>query len=151
MEKCLIYDVVLDVDKLNDLSCYSIELDTLCFILPVVLNGYEGYSKVYIDVGNYQIKEMDTFVKKLSPHIHLFFYGSEIDFIEKRMTDFLENGHQYLSYEKYEVFDNPFDEDNSQLLYDISYKRLMFTLNHKSTSPLALLNRYHQYICPNKV
>ena len=132
-KKCLIYDIILDIVHISDISNYIYAYRRLKNDLNNVLSNYKGSSEIEIDIGNFEIKEPDQIVKKLLPHIHIIIYGNKLKSIEKELDVYLENTFIPNSFKKINILDTPFEKDNLQLFNTLCYTSNTYILETKTS------------------
>ena len=138
---CLIYDIQLALDSVNEIDNYVLDFYKLENDLNDVLQDYKGISKVQLDIGNFEFNEPDMFVKKLLPHIHIYLWGSKMKFIEKKLDDYLAYSFTPNNIKKYSVNDNPFELENLEL-----FKTICYLFKTYSLKPRVLLQEEHSEI-----
>lgn len=137
MNKCLIYNISLNVDRIAELINYVSEFEILNFILRDILKSYTGNCEVHSDVGFYNFMEPEYLVKSIKPVIHIMVYGTKTKYIEKKLDKYLKKNFYPSLYSKYRLESSPFDSDNEELLYNICYKSSRFVVNQEKVVQVA--------------
>lgn len=132
-KKCLIYDIILDIVHISDISNYIYAYRRLKNDLNNVLSNYKGSSEIEIDIGNFEIKQPDQIVKKLLPHIHIIIYGNKLKSIEKELDAYLRDIFVPNSFKKINILDTPFEKDNLQLFNTLCYTSNTYILETKTS------------------